>query len=149
MYHTCAVLDDATVRCWGYDGDGRLGYGNTDSVGVSQAPGTVGPVDLGPGRTAKAISAGDAHTRAVLDDATVRCWGSGFDGRLGYGDTANVGDVKTPGSAGPVKLGHGRTAKAISAGGAHTCALLDDGSVRCWGIRSQRPAGLWQHLRCR
>ncbi len=132
-FHTCAVLDTGTVRCWGFGGDGRLGYATGASVGAGESPGSVGPVDLGAGRTATAISAGNAHTCAVLDDGSVRCWGSGFDGRLGYGATRNVGDVQTPGSVGPVKLGAGRTARAISAGSAHTCALLDDGSVRCWG----------------
>ncbi len=131
--HTCALLDDGTVRCWGYRGDGRLGYANVESIGDNEAPGEVGPVDLGLGRTAKAIAAGRAHTCAVLDDGTVRCWGFGFDGRLGYATTDSVGDDETPGSVGPVKLGDGRTATAITAGDAHTCALLDDGTVRCWG----------------
>ena len=131
-FHTCALLDDATVRCWGFGGDGRLGYANTASVGDIQTPASAGPVELGPGRTARAISAGGAHTCAVLDDATVRCWGAGFDGRLGYGNTDSAGDVRTPGSAGPVNLGG--PARAISAGGAHTCAVLVDNSVRCWGF---------------
>ncbi len=139
-FHTCALLDDGTVRCWGFGGDGRLGYASTSSIGASQTPGSVGPVDLGPGRTATAITAGGAHTCAVLDDGTVRCWGSGFDGRLGYGSTENVGDVQTPGSAGPVRLGPGR-ATAISAGGAHTCALIDNGSVRCWGFGASGQLG--------
>jgi len=134
-YHTCALLDDGTVRCSGFGGDGRLGYGNTNDV---SDPSSVGPVDLGSGRTAKAITAGAAHTCAILDNGNVLCWGYGgggfpHDGRLGYGNTNNVGDVETPASVGPVKLGAGRTAVAISAGGAHTCALLDDNTVKCWG----------------
>ena len=140
-YHTCAILDDGSVRCWGYGADGRLGYGNTNNVGDKHAPGSVGPVDLGPGRTARAISAGLAHTCAVLDDGSVRCWGFNFNGQLGYGDTKSLGDAQTPASAGPVDLGAGRTAKAISAGGAHTCAILDDDSVRCWGYSGQGELG--------
>ncbi|KAJ1472094.1 hypothetical protein T484DRAFT_1841695, partial [Baffinella frigidus] len=30
-YHTCAILDDATVKCWGYNANGELGYGDTDA----------------------------------------------------------------------------------------------------------------------
>ncbi len=131
--HTCAVLDDGTVRCWGFGGNGRLGYANTDSIGDDETPGSVGPVDVGTGRTAKAISVGDAHTCALLDNSSVRCWGYGAVGQLGYANTSDVGDNQTPGSVGPVDLGGGRAAMAISAGGSHTCALLDDGSVRCWG----------------
>lgn len=131
--HTCAILDDGSVRCWGLGTDGRLGYGNTDSIGDNEPPGSVGPVDLGTGRTAVAITAGEQHTCAVLDDGSVRCWGLGDDGRLGYGNTTTIGDSEAPGTAGPVDLGAGRSARAISAGTNHTCALLDDGSVRCWG----------------
>jgi hypothetical protein len=129
--HTCAILDDNTVRCWGYGGNGQLGYGDTNPV---IDPSTVGAVNLGMGRTAKAITAGDSHTCAILDDGTVRCWGFGGDGELGYGNTTQIGDNETPNTVGPVQLGLGRTAKAISAGAAHTCAVLDNGSVRCWGL---------------
>jgi alpha-tubulin suppressor-like RCC1 family protein len=132
-FHTCALLDNGTVRCWGFGGDGELGYGNTLNIGDDEHPSTVDPVDLGPGRTAVAIDAGGDHTCAVLDDGTVRCWGAGRGGQLGYASTANIGDDETPGSVGPVDLGPGRTAVAISAGGNSTCARLDDGSVRCWG----------------
>ncbi|MDQ6776687.1 MAG: RTX toxin, partial [Actinomycetota bacterium] len=131
--HTCAILDNGRVLCWGYGGDGRLGYGSTSNVGDTQTPGSVGPVNLGPGRTAVAISAASRHTCAILDNGGVLCWGDGGDGRLGYGSASNVGDTQTPGSVGPVNLGPGRTAVAISAGGSHTCSLLDNGGVRCWG----------------
>ncbi|MGI8413381.1 MAG: hypothetical protein ACR2LV_08555 [Solirubrobacteraceae bacterium] len=146
-YHTCALLDDGSVRCWGFGADGRLGYGNTNSVGASQTPAAVGPVDLGPGRTAVAISAGGGHTCALLDDGSVRCWGFALNGELGYGNTNSVGDTPadTPGMAGPVDVGAGRTARAISAGWRHTCALLDDGSVRCWGNGGSGRLGYGNH----
>jgi alpha-tubulin suppressor-like RCC1 family protein len=132
--HTCALLDDGSVRCWGFGGDGRLGYGNQDTIGDNEPAAAGGPVDLGAGRTAKAIAAGNGHTCALLDDGSVRCWGFNLDGRLGYGHTDAIGDTELPGSAGPVNFGAGRTAKAITAGGFHTCALLDDDTVKCWGF---------------
>jgi alpha-tubulin suppressor-like RCC1 family protein len=131
--HTCAILDDGTVKCWGHGGDGKLGYGNTNSIGDDETPAAVEPVDLGPGRTAKAIGASASGTCAILDDGTVRCWGDGFAGRNGYGNTNDIGDNETPASAGPVDLGPGRTARAIGVGPADTCAILDNGTVRCWG----------------
>ena len=137
-YHTCAILDDWTVRCWGvgftYFGSGHLGYGNTLQIGDDETPGSVGPVDLGAGRTARAITAGSNHTCALLDTGQVRCWGSYFFGQLGVPVQQNIGDNETPGSIAPVDLGPGRTATAISAGTFHTCVILDDGSVRCWGM---------------
>ncbi|MEZ5100269.1 MAG: CARDB domain-containing protein [Thermoleophilia bacterium] len=131
--HTCAILDDGTVRCWGANAKGQLGYGDTAPVGDDETPGSVGPVDLGAGRTATAITAGSEHTCAILDTGAVRCWGDNSVGQLGYGNTDTIGDDETPGSVGPVDLGAGRTATAITAGGLHTCAILDDGAVRCWG----------------
>ena len=112
-FHTCAVLDDGSVRCWGFGEDGRLGYGNETDIGDDESPGSVGPVNLGMGRTAMAISAGGAHTCAVLDNGKVLCWGFGEDGRLGYGDEATIGDDEPPGIVAPVDLGP-RTATAIT-----------------------------------
>lgn len=132
LYHSCALLAGGQVRCWGFNSSGQLGYGSTSTVGATQTPASVGPVDLGAGRSATEVSAGDVHTCALLDNGTVLCWGFGGDGRLGYGNTSNIGDKQTPGSVGPVSLGG--AAKAITAGGAHTCAILNDGSVRCWGL---------------
>ena len=132
--HSCARLEGGELRCWGFGGDGRLGYGNTDTIGDDETPGAVAPVDVGTGRTAQAISVGGFHTCGLLDDARVRCWGFGGEGRLGYGNQSAVGDDEAPGARGPVNLGPGARALAMSAGGGHSCALLDGGSVRCWGF---------------
>jgi alpha-tubulin suppressor-like RCC1 family protein len=132
--HTCALLDNGRVRCWGGGGNGRLGYGNTTNIGDNELPGSVGSVDLGAGRKAVAISTGTAHNCALLDNGRVRCWGYGLNGALGYGNTSDIGDNELPGSVGPVDLGAGRTAVAIAAGQAHSCALLDNGEMRCWGL---------------
>ena len=139
--HTCALLDDGSVRCWGLGTSGQLGYGNTSNIGDDETPGSAGPVDLGGSRKAVALSAGSAQTCAVLDDGSVRCWGFGRNGRLGYGNRATIGDDETPGSAGPVNLGLGRTAVAIGVGEGHTCALLDDRHVRCWGVATSGQLG--------
>lgn len=48
-------------------------------------------VDLGTGRTAVAVTAGDGHTCAILDDASTKCWGNNGTGRLGLGDTLKRG----------------------------------------------------------
>ncbi len=107
------------MLCWGYGGDGRLGYGNTSNVGDKQTPGSVGPVDLGPGHTAVAISAGGRHTCAILDDGSVRCWGLGAYGQIGYCSASNVGDSSssTPATAGPVNL--------VAGDGGEPCASVN------------------------
>ncbi len=127
--HTCALLDTGAVRCWGSGDDGRLGYRNTRSIGDDETPASAGDIDLGGSVTE--IAAGWAHTCALLDTGAVRCWGVGLDGRLGYGNERNVGDHETPASVGNVDIGG--VVVHIAAGMNHTCALLDSGSIRCWG----------------
>ena len=122
--HNCAILDDGSVSCWGEGSYGRLGNGGTDGYWRYPHPTS----SLGTGRTAVAISSGYYHTCAILDDGNVSCWGYGISGQLGNGGTS---DETTPTSTS--SLGIGRTAVAISSGTSHTCAILDDGSVSCWG----------------
>jgi len=144
--HTCAILDNKSVKCWGSNMYGQLGLGDTSDRG--DASGKMGnklpSVDLGKGRSATAISAGYQHTCALLDDKSVKCWGSNGYGQLGLGDkngrglkSGEMGD-KLP----AVDLGKGRVATAISAGSVHTCALLDDKSVKCWGYNNKGQLGL-------
>ena len=133
LQHACAILDNGKVRCWGNGLVGRLGYGNVNDIGDNELPGLAGPVDIGTDRKAVAISSGGSHTCVILDNGKVRCWGEGGSGRLGYGNIDNIGDNETPGGFGPVDLGLGRTAVAISTAEVHSCALLDTGKVRCWG----------------
>ena len=127
--HTCALLNSGAVRCWGWAGVGQLGYGNGDRIGDDETPASAGDVDVG-GTVAK-VNAGEAHTCAVLDTGAVRCWGSGGFSNLGYGNTDNIGDNETPASAGDVDVGG--TVAQIALGTFHTCALLNAGTVRCWG----------------
>lgn len=128
-WHTCAILSDNSVKCWGRGNQGQLGYGDT---GNQNSPANV---NLGTGRTAVSIALGYYHTCALLDDGSVKCWGYNAYGQLGYGDTDNRGDQGGEmGDALPaVSLGAGRTAVSIAAGTSHTCAVLDNGSVKCWG----------------
>ena len=127
--HSCAILTGGSVRCWGAGADGRLGYGNTTSIGDTELPSSVGVVSVGG--TVTQLAAGGSHTCALLASGAVRCWGNGANGRLGYGNTSSIGDTETPASAGDVTLGG--TVTQLVAGDAHTCALLSTGAVRCWG----------------
>jgi alpha-tubulin suppressor-like RCC1 family protein len=97
-------------------------------------------VELG-GATAIALALGDAHTCALLEEGQVRCWGGNDNGQLGRGDSATR---KSPGAPAEsvVDLGTGERARSIAAGTRHTCALLEDGSVKCWGLNGAGQLGL-------
>jgi alpha-tubulin suppressor-like RCC1 family protein len=92
-------------------------------------------IDLGVGRTVQQIAVGGHHSCALLDNYDVKCWGRNSAGQLGYGDTASRGDeANEMGSNLPsVQFPTGRSARSLVAGANHTCALLDDSSVICWG----------------
>lgn len=134
---TCVILQSDKVKCWGASTSGELGYGDTKIRG--NAPAQMGDalpfVDLGTGRTAKQIGVGNSLSCALLDDDTVKCWGNGFYGQLGQGDTANRGDA--PGEMGDalptVPLGTGKKPLSIAVGSTSVCAVLDDDTVKCWG----------------
>ncbi len=100
--HTCALLDTGAVRCWGWGGQGQLGYGNTADIGDDEAPAIAGDVPLGGAATQ--ITAGANHTCALMVGGRVRCWGNGGDGRLGYGNTDTIGDDETPAAVGDVPI---------------------------------------------
>ena len=70
--HTCAILDNGDLKCWGSDQYGQLGDGGSNTN--TNAPSST-PIDLGSGRTAVAVSAGDLHTCAILDNGDLKCWG--------------------------------------------------------------------------
>lgn len=134
--HTCALLMTGAVKCWGRNSSGQLGLGDTNNRGdgPNEMGASLPAVNLGTGRTAKLLAAGDEHTCAILDNGSVKCWGVGNFGQLGLGATDNRGDAANEMANLPtVSLGAGRTAKAITAGFQHTCAILDNGSVKCWG----------------
>ena len=142
--HTCAVMVNNSVYCWGNDDDGELG--NTDSVTTDQnIPNLVdfssytgnnsyySAPDGYFGNTVIEISAGHQITCARTDDGAVVCWGTGSQRVHGLSTNS---DVPAPDS--PVPLPG--LATSITVGYRHACAILqndqhniDNGSVYCWG----------------
>ena len=137
VYHTCALLNDGRVKCWGRSGSGQLGLGTTQSLGndANEMGDRLPAVDLGTGAVARQLSSGEGHTCAVLGDGSVKCWGLNSTGQLGLGDKTARGDaLGEMGELLPVvELGLDLTAREVAAGKSHTCALLTNGAVKCWG----------------
>jgi alpha-tubulin suppressor-like RCC1 family protein len=142
--HTCVILDNESVKCWGLNDKGQLGIGSNSGSNVKMGDGSgemgdsLPAVDLGSGRTAKAISAGYQHTCVILDNASVNCWGNGLNGQLGRGENKTEKRPKSD----PIDLGSGRNAKAIVTGNSHTCVMLDNSSTKCWGYNASGQLGL-------
>jgi alpha-tubulin suppressor-like RCC1 family protein len=134
---SCVLSTEGKVKCWGLNNYGQLGLGDTNNRGdTSNEMGDSLPfVDLGTGRTAVMISAGNTHACAWLDNNTLKCWGRNFRGELGYGDTNDRGDG--PGEMGdalpPVDLGSVGEIREIDLGDTVSCARFSSGQVKCWG----------------
>lgn len=122
--HTCAVASGA-VKCWGFNSSGQLGNDNNFT--------SLTPVNVSGITTATRVSAGGAHTCALLSDGTIRCWGNNTDGQLGD-NTNNSSNV-------PVTVSGITGAVAVSAGGDHTCALLSNNTIKCWGRNASGQLG--------
>jgi len=177
--HSCVILDDDTVKCWGNNDTGALGSGDFKDV---EEPLDHPGVAFETGKIPVQVIAGSGESCAIMDDGSITCWG-----RVDFSPwtpTDNPADVATPidyiridgekitsacvgaqhlcsltessqiycwgknsfGQLGlppevlelyspdqPVDLGGGRSAKGLSCTSSSTCALLDDGSMTCWG----------------
>jgi alpha-tubulin suppressor-like RCC1 family protein len=144
-YHTCVLVQNGGVKCWGRNAEGQLGYGDTTHRGdnAGEMGASLPYVALGTGRTAVSLISGGYHNCAILDNGSVKCWGYNAYGALGLGDTNGRGDAANEmGDNLPaISLGTGRSAVQLSAGYQHTCARLDNGSVKCWGYNAAGQLG--------
>ena len=116
--HSCALLTDGRVMCWGYNHMGQLGDG---TITHHSSPVEVSGLPF-PGIS---IALGDYHTCAVLADYKVMCWG--------YNGQGQLGDASTSSRILPVKVSGLTNAQSMALGGSQSCALLTDGKVMCWG----------------
>ena len=124
--NVCALLADTTVRCWGDNSSGQIGDGTyADATHPVAAPTEV--KGLGP---VIAISVGYSFACAVRADRTAMCWGQNLHGQLGNGTVAAGSPM---GSATPVPVSGLTNVSAIAVSSDYACALLGDGTVRCWG----------------
>ena len=128
------ILICGQVACGGEEidssrfGDGGYTDAGSPPVGSCTVGAPTPPCDNGnDAGTAVSIASGMAHTCALFSGGSVKCWGDDGYGQLGVG----VGCLQY--SAVPLTVSNLCDAIAISAGDLHTCALLRNGTVACWG----------------
>jgi len=128
--HSCGLLADGRVRCFGTNNQRQLGLGLDQGFSMSSPSKDVVGIS-----TAVEVVSGERHSCARLEDSSVLCWGQNNYGQIGTGATG--ADVDTPTAV------QGLTGPAIglAAGSYHTCALIDDGTVECWGRNNQGQLG--------
>ena len=118
--YACALLGDGTARCWGLGESGQRG---DDSFGTF----ALSPVAVNGLTGAVSLATGYGHACALLADATMRCWGENREGQLGNGTTAD------PGTPHAVAVNGITGVTAFTTGAYHTCAVLGNGTLKCWG----------------
>ncbi|MFN3255130.1 MAG: HYR domain-containing protein [Ilumatobacter sp.] len=133
----CVVADTGVLSCWGSNLSNQI---DARPDTVLSSPAVVEPPS---GRSFTAAAPGSNHNCAILDDGSMICWGGNGFGELGTTDTFTPGPFNQSLVPVSVALPAGRTAVAVDSGQVMTCALLDDGSIACWGsILSQTPGPL-------
>ena len=115
--HTCALLSDKSILCWGANESHQLGDGSTTDTNKPTGGGSV--------FNALGLTSGAYHSCAVLQNRLINCWGFNLDGQLGDGSTEP--------RLFPVQVKNISTAVQAAAGGSHSCAVLTNNLVKCWG----------------
>ena len=131
--HSCVLLEIGEVMCWGNNAAGQVGNGGTTH---RLTPMTVPGIS-----NATSVNCGQFHTCVSLQDGTVKCWGSGRYGQIGEVIT-DEGYRSTPEMVPGIS-----TATRVFAGVLHSCALLSDRSMLCFGKNyfAQLGNGVWGH----
>lgn len=134
--HTCVILSDGSTRCWGVNSSYQLGTIFPEYATAQVLVPNIGGQYL----PAVSISLGNAYSCALLKSGEARCWGNNLDGQLGIEDSTG----KSTPIPQAVVTDDGRPLANISkmsAGIFHSCALLSDGRVLCWGQNSSSQIG--------
>ena len=119
--HTCALLEGGAAECWGDNFAGQLGVAGTNVLTTTTAlvKGLPGPIT--------SIRAGERNTCAILEDSRLWCWGWNHSGELGAGSAVLTSTVPLP------VVGLGADVADVVIGAVHSCAILTNGELRCWG----------------
>jgi alpha-tubulin suppressor-like RCC1 family protein len=131
VLHTCALRESGEVMCWGTNEYGQLGNGSDTTVNTSV------PVEVSDlPRTVLDIDTEFEHICALLEGGEMMCWGQNSDGQLGDGTMDNIRTT-------PVSVqGLPSAVTAMTLGALHTCVLLENATVWCWGHNSVGEIGI-------
>jgi hypothetical protein len=144
--HTCAIMADDSLKCWGSNWAGQLGYEDYKNRGykypidynfptAEETVKDIPAVNVGTGLKVIDMCVGTASTCVVLDNYKVKCWGTNEAGNLGQGDRTRRGH--TAGTMGDnlpfIDFGTNVSIVQVECYDSSVCAVTMDGAIRCWG----------------
>lgn len=154
-YFSCALTVNKQVKCWGANYDGELGLGVLDEdeneyIGddFTELGENLSYINFGDDLLVEKLSVGEDHSCVLLNNGLIKCWGDGSLGKLGYGNEDNLGEGSNDmgNNLAYVDLGSDMNgplkAIDISAGSNSTCAVLENGKIKCWGYNYYAQLGL-------
>lgn len=134
--HSCAILVDRSLWCWGNNYEGQLGRSDSsvDNPNEASLPAPI-PEQVGTDRDWAQVDGGDGHTCGVRLDGSLWCWGRNGAGELG------LGSDEPAHTRAPQRVGTDSDWHHVDAGMKHTCARKLDGSMFCWGLNLEGVLG--------
>jgi alpha-tubulin suppressor-like RCC1 family protein len=129
-YFACAVLTDTKLRCWGQNDDGQ-----TSTTASDTSPEHRRPVEIEGLINVASVAATFSTACVLMEDKTVRCWGSNSGGDLGTGTTDGVPHRTPTAVAGLTDVSF------LGGGSGRFCAIVAGGQIKCWGFNSTGAIG--------
>ena len=126
--HTCAILTDGSLWCWGRNDRGQLGLGDTTD--------RSSPTRVGTATNWRSVStSANSFTCAVSTGNSVFCWGFNADGQTGV--SSGTSSVTSPTQVASL----GTTVESVSVGASNSCVVTTSNAVRCWGTNTYGQLG--------
>jgi len=136
-YSSCVILDDLSVKCWGKNNFGQCGQGTTSGIGdASNEMGNyLPPIKFPSGVVVSSLGTGWDHAGMISSTGSLFTWGYNVYGQLGLGHSNNIGDSGSEMGEylEAVNVGSGRSVVQFQGGDYHSCVILDNFNVKCFG----------------
>ena len=139
------ITPDGKLYLWGQNSSGQLGFSHLNDIGdnLNEMGNFLEPTNLGTGLKIMESQGGANHHCVLFDNLRIKCWGYNAYGNLGYEDNTIRGDQDS--EMGDylafVDLGVNRFVQSLYVGYHHSCAFLNDDSLKCWGRNQEGQAG--------
>ena len=145
QHHTCAILDNNDLVCWGDNEFYPLGIDlDLNNRAIGDASNEMGSNLVAThlvSQDAIDMGAGSNFTCVIRKNGSLYCWGENDYGQLGLEHTDTMGYMTTQPVDVEVDLGSNLAAKTVELGRYHTCSLLDNDDIKCWGRNNHGQLG--------